>query len=210
VMRNKMPMLILAGLVAAGCGSDRNAAESAKTERGPDLYRVKFETSKGTFVVEVHRDWAPFGADRFHELVQAKFYDDARFFRVLKGFVVQWGIHKNPEVEAKWRPLQIVDDPVKESNRRGTITFATGGPNTRTTQVFINLADNQRLDATGFSPFGKVVEGMDVVDSLYAGYGEGAPNGAGPDQQTMEMRGNAYLTDHYPKLDYIKTARVSP
>ena len=211
-MRNRLSVLVMAGLIAVGCGSKApEAAKEApvqKVEKVPDVYQVKFETSKGGFVVEVHRDWAPFGADRFYELVQSHFFDEARFFRVLKGFVVQFGLNKDPAVSAKWRTMQLVDDPVKESNRRGTITYATGGPNTRTTQVFINLADNRRLDADGFAPFGKVVEGMDVVDSLYGGYGEGAPNGAGPDQQSIETRGNAYLTDHYPKLDNIKTAVI--
>jgi peptidyl-prolyl cis-trans isomerase A (cyclophilin A) len=194
----------------AGCGStttEKKAAE-VKSEPAPAVYAVKFDTSKGPFVVEVHRDWAPFGADRFYELVKSGFYDDARFFRVLKGFVVQWGINKDPEVSAKWRNLFIVDDPVKQSNARGTITFATGGPNTRTTQVFINLADNSRLDGSGFAPFGRVVDGMDVVDQLYGGYGEGQPQGAGPAQNLIEARGNSYLTEHYPNLDYIKTAKV--
>lgn len=210
-MRNRLILVAAAALLAAGCGSKTTErAPEVKTEKAPDVYRVKFETSKGAFVVEVQRAWAPFGADRFYELVKAKFYDEARFFRVLRGFVVQWGINKDPETSAKWRRMEIVDDPVKESNRRGTITFATGGPNTRTTQVFINLADNRRLDGTGFAPFGKVVEGMDVVDSLYAGYGEGSPQGGGPDQQMVESRGNAYLTEHYPRLDYIKTAAIAP
>lgn len=128
---------------------------------------------------------------------------------MLKGFVAQFGINKTPSVSARWRTMQLVDDPVKESNQRGTITYAISGPNTRTTQVFINLADNRRLDANGFAPFGKVVEGMDVVDSLYLGYGDGAPQGAGPDQNAIETRGNEYLNDHYPRLDYIKTATIA-
>lgn len=194
--------------VLAGCGSNNTEPGAAKMEKSPDEYRVKFETSKGDCVIEVHRDWAPFGADRFYELVKSGFFDDARFFRVLKGFVVQFGLNKDPAVSAKWRAMQLVDDPVKESNRRGAVTYARSGPNTRTTQVFINLEDNRRLDADGFAPFGRVVEGMDVVESLYGGYGEGAPQGAGPDQHTIEARGNAYLTDHYPRLDYIKTARI--
>jgi peptidyl-prolyl cis-trans isomerase A (cyclophilin A) len=212
-MRNRLSVLAMASLIAAGCGSKApDASKEATVQKAgktPDVYRVKFETSKGDVVVEVHRDWAPFGADRFYELVQSHFFDDARFFRVLKGFVVQFGLNKAPEMNTKWHTMQMVDDPVKETNSRGTITYATGGPNTRTTQMFFNLADNRRLDADGFAPFGKVVEGMDVVDSLYGGYGEGAPNGAGPDQQSIETRGNAYLTDHYPKLDYIKTAVIA-
>ena len=199
---------MLAALVLAGCGKSPEPAREAKVEKAPDRYQVKFETSKGPFVVEVRRDLAPFGADRFYDLTQSHFFDDARFFRVLKGFVVQFGIHKAPSVSARWRTMQLVDDPVKESNQRGTITYAISGPNTRTTQVFINLADNRRLDANGFAPFGKVVEGMDVVDSLYGGYGDGAPQGAGPDQNAIETRGNEYLNDHYPRLDYIKTATI--
>jgi peptidyl-prolyl cis-trans isomerase A (cyclophilin A) len=218
VMRNSL-LLMAAALLLSGCGSStKGPGDTAKSETptteapqaqtAPEVYRVNFETSKGNFVIEVNRSWAPFGADRFYELVQSGFYDEARFFRVLKGFVVQWGLNKDPAVSNRWRMMQIVDDPVKESNRRGTITFATGGPNTRTTQVFINLADNRRLDASGFSPFGRVVEGMDVVDSLYGGYGEGEPQGAGPAQHLIEARGNQYLTEHYPRLDYIKAARI--
>jgi peptidyl-prolyl cis-trans isomerase A (cyclophilin A) len=203
-------LLISALVMLAGCGSDRGpkTEEPKVAEKAPEVYQVKFETSKGDFIVEVNRSWAPFGADRFHELVQTGFFDEARFFRVLKGFVVQFGINKDPNVSARWRTMMMVDDPVKESNRRGTITFATGGPNTRTTQVFINLADNRRLDSDGFAPFGREVEGMEVVDQLYAGYGEGEPQGAGPAQHLIEARGNQYLIEHYPRLDYIKTARV--
>ena len=207
-MQNRINVLILSALVLASCSKAPEPARETKIEKAPVQYQVKFETSKGPFVVEVHREWAPFGADRFYELVQSHFFDDARFFRVLKGFVVQFGIHKAPSVSARWRAMNLVDDPVKESNRRGTITYAMAGPNTRTTQVFINLADNRRLDADGFAPFGKVTDGMDIVDSLYAGYGEGAPQGAGPDQNAIETRGNEYLDDHYPRLDYIKTATI--
>ncbi len=199
-----------AAIVMAGCGSDKTAtkSEEVKSEPAPAVYAVKFDTSKGPFVVEVHRDWAPFGVDRFYELVKSGFYNDGRFFRVLKGFVVQWGLNKDPDVSAKWRNMVIVDDPVTQSNARGTITFATGGPNTRTTQVFINLADNTQLDSRGFAPFGRVVDGMNVVDQLYAGYGEGAPQGAGPAQNLIESQGNQYLTEHYPLLDYIKSAKI--
>lgn len=216
-MRNQLFILIAAALIAGGCGSREKAkapeeaakTEPPKTEPAPEVTRVNFETSKGRFVIEVNRTWAPLGADRFLELVKAGYYDEARFFRVLKGFVVQWGINQDPKVNARWRTRNLVDDPVKESNRRGTITFATGGPNTRTTQVFINLADNRRLDSSGFSPFGHVVEGMDVVDSLYGGYGEGAPMGGGPSQQMIEARGNLYLIEQFPRLDYIKTAKIA-
>jgi peptidyl-prolyl cis-trans isomerase A (cyclophilin A) len=177
-------------------------------EKAPAVYQAKFDTSKGPFVVEVHRDWAPNGADRFYNLVKNGFYNDVRFFRVLEGFMAQFGINGDPSISAVWRNADIKDDPVKVSNGRGTITFATAGPNTRTTQVFINFGDNAGLDGQGFSPFGKVVSGMDVVDSLYGGYGEGAPRGAGPDQGQVQAQGNTYLQQDYPKLDYVKTATI--
>jgi peptidyl-prolyl cis-trans isomerase A (cyclophilin A) len=171
---------------------------------------VLFTTSKGDFTVEVHRDWAPKGADRFYELVKSGFYDDVRFFRVIRSprpFMAQFGISGDPATNAKWTNANLQDDPVKERNTRGRITFATSGPNTRTTQLFINYGDNSRLDSRGFSPFGEVVSGMEVVDKLYADYGEGAPDGKGPDQERIEKEGNAYLTKDFPNLDYIKTAR---
>src|SRR4029077_19446479 len=136
-------------------------------EKAPDVYKVKFDTSKGPFVVEVHRDWAPNGADRFYNLVKNGFFDNDRFFRVVSGFMVQFGINGDPKLSSVWREARIKDDPVKQSNARGYITFATAGPNTRTTQVFINFADNSALDNQGFAPFGKVVSGMNVVDALY-------------------------------------------
>jgi peptidyl-prolyl cis-trans isomerase A (cyclophilin A) len=160
-------------------------------EQAPATYKVKFETSKGDVTIEVHRDWAPKGADRFYNLVKSGFYDNVRFFRVLSGFMAQFGINGDPALMAKWRKTPITDDPVKQHNTRGTVTFATAGPNTRTTQMFINFGDNSQLDGMGFAPIGKVTSGMNVVDKLYAGYGEGAPRGAGPDQQRMQMEGNA-------------------
>jgi len=183
---------------------------AALTARAPADYKVKFDTSKGDFVVEVHRDWAPLGADRFYNLVKNGFYNDARFFRVISGFMVQFGISGDPKLAAAWREASIADDPAKQSNTRGMITFATRGPNTRTTQVFINYADNSRLDGMGFAPFGQVVSGMNVVDALYSGYGEGAPRGGGPEQGRIQSEGNAYLTQAFPKLDYIKTATIAP
>ena len=177
--------------------------------KAPDLYKVKFTTTKGDFVVEVHRDWAPLGADRFFNLVKNGYYDDASFFRVLPGFMAQFGINAKPAVNKVWEPATIKDDPVKQSNKRGYVSFATGGPNTRTTQVFINYGDNSRLDGQGFSPFGMVTEGMDVVDKLYSGYGEGAPGGSGPDQGRIQAEGKAYLDKSFPQLDSIKTARVT-
>jgi peptidyl-prolyl cis-trans isomerase A (cyclophilin A) len=176
--------------------------------RAPDRYRVRFETSKGPFVVEVTRAWAPRGADRFYNLVRAGCYDDVACFRVIEGFMVQFGINGDPRVNAVWRVARIPDDPVTQSNKRGTITFATAGPDTRTTQVFINFKDNGGLDGQGFAPFGRVVEGLSVVDSLYSGYGEGAPRGMGPDQGRAQSEGNAYLRGSFPKLDFVKTARV--
>src|SRR5690606_9945572 len=175
----------------------------------PETFRVRFETSKGDFVVEVVRAWAPNGADRFYNLVRNGYYDDVRFFRVISGFMAQFGIHGDPKVNAAWRVRPIPDDPVVESNRRGYVTFAmTSQPNSRTTQLFINYADNTQLDGMGFAPIGRVVEGMEVVDQLYAGYGEGAPNGRGPDQARIVAEGNAYLNANFPNLDYIRRATV--
>jgi peptidyl-prolyl cis-trans isomerase A (cyclophilin A) len=183
---------------------------AALNEQAPATYKVKFDTSKGPFVVEVHRDWAPLGADRFYNLVKNGFFNNARFFRVISGFMVQFGLNSDPAVSAKWRSARIADDPVKQSNTRGLITFATAGPNTRTTQVFINYANNSSLDGQGFAPFGQVTSGMNVVDALYSGYGEGAPSGAGPEQGRVQSEGNAYLTAQFPKLDYIKSATIAP
>lgn len=181
---------------------------SNRFEQAPDTYRVNFETSKGDFVVEVIRAWAPQGADRFYNLVKRNYYDGCRFFRVLPKFVVQFGINGNPKVQRDWQNFIIPDDPVKESNKRGTITFATAGPNTRTTQVFINVVDNSRLDSMGFAPFGRVVSGMEVVGQFYNSYGEGPPRGQGPDQKLIETEGNAYLERQFPRLDYIKKATI--
>jgi peptidyl-prolyl cis-trans isomerase A (cyclophilin A) len=180
----------------------------AAKQTAPERFRVRFETTKGAFVVEVVRAWAPQGADRFYNLVTLGFYDDVAFFRVLEGFMVQFGIHGDPDVSRVWRQARILDDPVKQPNKRGTLSFATAGPDTRTTQIFINYKDNTFLDAQGFSPFGRVVSGQSVVDALYGGYGEGAPRGAGPSQVRLQDEGNAYLKSGFPKLDYVKTARL--
>lgn len=181
------------------------SATSTSAVKSPDVYRVKFETTKGDFVVEVHRDWTPNGADRFYELVSAKFYDNVKFFRVVEGFMAQFGISGDPAVSAVWREKAIPDDPVVQSNRRGYVTFAkTGMPNSRTTQLFINFVDNSNLDAMGFAPFGEVVEGMDVVDSLYKGYGE-EPSRYQPQ---IQEKGNSFLEEAFPELDSIKTARL--
>jgi peptidyl-prolyl cis-trans isomerase A (cyclophilin A) len=197
--------LITAATLACG-GSHASSDLLNPNEHGtaPDSFTVNFETTKGTFAVQVHRAWAPLGADRFYYLVRNHFYDENRFFRVVPGFVVQWGISGNPEVTKAWTDRNIRDDSVRQSNGRGTITFATGGPNTRTTQLFINLADNARLNRMGFSPFGRVISGMNVVDSLDAEYGET------PDQSQIEREGNNYLTRFFPRLDEIKSARIVP
>lgn len=176
--------------------------------KAPESYQVKFTTTQGDFVATVHRDWAPLGADRFYNLVKHHFYDDASFFRVLPGFVVQFGIPARPDVARVWSRANIKDEPVKLGNKKGYLTYAMGGANTRTTQVFINLADNSRLDSMGFSAFGEVTEGMDVVEKLYSGYGEGAPQGHGPQQDLIESQGKAYLDKGFPKLDSIKTTTL--
>lgn len=195
--------------VTPGFGQTNNIANpTALTEQAPANYKARFDTSKGVFVVEVRRDAAPNGADRFYNLVKSGYFDNVRFFRVVSGFMVQFGIHGDPKVSAKWRNANIQDDPVKVSNARSFVTFATSGPNSRTTQVFINFADNGALDGQGFSPFGKVISGMNVVDALYAAYGEGAPRGTGPDQGRLQLEGNAYLAKSFPKLDYIKKATI--
>ena len=182
---------------------------SSCTTKRPDIFQADFETTKGHFVIEVHRDWAPLGADRFHELVSSGFYDGTRFFRTLPKFVVQWGLSGDPAVTKFWeKNKNVSDDPVVRSNLRGFVTFATGGPNTRTTQLFVNMADNSRLDSRGFSPFGKIVTGMEIFDRLYADYGEGAPNGPGPDQDKIEDQGETYLARDFPMLDKVIKARL--
>jgi peptidyl-prolyl cis-trans isomerase A (cyclophilin A) len=182
---------------------------AALTEQAPATYKARFDTSKGVFVIDVRREWAPVGADRFYNLVKNGFYDENRFFRVISGFMVQFGVNGNPQVSTPWRNAQIKDDPVKQSNKRGFITFATSGPNSRTTQVFINFGDNSRLDGMGFASFGQVSSGMNVVDQLYADYGEGAPSGRGPNQGRIQSEGNAYLTRDFPNLDFVRKATIS-
>jgi len=176
--------------------------------KAPAEYEVKFVTTAGDFVIKVTRAWAPNGADRFYNLVRHNFYDGASFFRVLPGFMAQFGISAYPEVSKAWDQAIIKDDPVVQSNHRGFVTFAMAGPNTRTTQVFINFGNNERLDRDGFSAFGMITDGMGVVDKLYGGYGEGAPDGRGPDQGRIDGLGRAYLEKNFPKLDSIKTATL--
>lgn len=186
----------------------RNPASPALAAQAPDSYRVRFETTKGDFVIAVHRAWAPLGADRFYNLVRSGYYDDVRFFRVIPGFMAQFGIHGDSAVSNAWRERRIADDPVRRTNVRGMVTFATAGPGTRTTQIFINFGNNDRLDGMGFAPFGEVVEGMEVVDALYGGYGEGQPRGRGPEQTRMQIEGNSYLQREFPRLDHITQARL--
>lgn len=178
------------------------------SETAPDSFDVRFETTKGDFVIRARREWARRGVDRFHRLVEEGFYDDTRFFRVIDGFVAQFGLSGDPRQNAEWRSRTIPDDEVVTNNARGTVTFAMAGPDTRTTQLFINLVDNLRLDTMGFAPIGEVVEGMDVVESLHSGYGEGAPRGRGPAQARMQSEGNAYLRAEFPDLDYIRSATI--
>ncbi len=190
-------------VVVAACGG-RPGGGGTQSLAGPapDSFQVTFQTSRGPFVVGVTRAWAPLGVDRFYALVQTHFFDEERFFRVVPGFVAQFGINDSRRVNEHWDD-HIPDDPVGRSNARGTIVFATEGKDTRTHQLFINLADNARLDPMGFAPIGRVIQGMDVVDSLYSGYGDS------PDQGMIQSIGNSYLTRMYPKLDYIKTAVVT-
>jgi peptidyl-prolyl cis-trans isomerase A (cyclophilin A) len=181
---------------------------SAETLASADSFLVRFATSKGDFDVMMRAGWAPRGAARVGEVVASGFYDGARFFRAVRGFVIQWGIPADTASMGAWNGRAIADDPVRESNGRGTMTFAAGGPGTRTVHLFINLRDNARLDAMGFAPVGEVVRGMDVVDSLYTGYGESAPAGKGPTQRALSAEGEALLAREFPLLDRIRTARV--
>ena len=184
---------------------------AALKAKAPDDFKAQFTTTKGDFVVEVHRDWAPNGADRFYVLVKNGFYDGAEFFRVIPNFMVQFGISGNPKIAAAWAHANLRDDPVKQGNKRGRITYAMAGPNTRTSQVFINFRDNSNLDSQGFAAFGEVTEGMDVVDKLYGGYGDMQEMGGhGPSPSKIESEGDAYLDKNFSQLDKIKTAKILP
>jgi cyclophilin family peptidyl-prolyl cis-trans isomerase len=199
LLRSWLLAVVVLGLV--GCSSTKSTSEEATV---PDVFRVKLDTSEGDIVIEVHKAWAPLGAARFHELVRSGFYDEARFFRVVPGFVVQFGMPADPALNQKWAENSIPDDPpAGQSNVPGTVTFATRGPNSRTTQLFINLGDNSRLDSQGFTPFGRVVEGMNAVTEINSGYGEQ------PQQPMIRGQGNAYLKREFPELDYIKTATIA-
>jgi peptidyl-prolyl cis-trans isomerase A (cyclophilin A) len=193
--------------LTTACGSSAQDASglrnpSALTEQAPATFSAAFDTSKGRFVVEVHREWAPRGADRFYNLVKSGFFNEVRFFRVIGGQLAQFGMHGDPAVQAAWRDASIEDDPVRHGNTRGSVSFATRGPNTRTTQLFINLRDNSPYDRLGFAPFAEVISGMDVVDRLYADYEER------PEQPLIDEEGNAYLTREFPNLDYIQKAAI--
>ena len=185
----------------AACGGSSKDADAVPAGPAPDSFRVAFATSKGTFIVDAHRSWSPNGADRFHALVRSGFFDENRFFRVLPGYIAQFGINDQKKVNEKW-DSPIRDDPARQSNARGTLVLTSSGPDTRAHQVFINLADNKRLDTQGFVPFARVVSGMEVVDSLYDDYGDA------PVQQLISTLGNNYLLRMFPKLDYITTARI--
>jgi peptidyl-prolyl cis-trans isomerase A (cyclophilin A) len=212
ISMTRVPAMLFALLTATFSGPVFGQSLSSPTslrETAPKNYKARFETSKGAFVIDVNRDWAPNGADRFYNLVKNGFYDGVRFFRVLDGFMAQFGINGDPAISAQWREARIQDDPVRESNKRGFVTYAMAGPNTRTSQVFINYGDNSALDKQRFAPFGRVSSGMEVVDALYNGYGEGAPRGQGPDQGRVQMEGNAYLTKSFPRLDFVKKATIT-
>lgn len=206
-----MLRLLLPSLLLLSCGRDYGNLQQPSKLSGtsPAAYLARFDTTQGPFTIEVHRDWSPLGADRFYQLVNAGFYDGTRFFRTMPKFVVQWGINPNPLVSQAWKHgTAIKDDPVLQSNLRGFVSFATDGPDTRTTQIYVNMADNARLDARGFSPFGKVSSGMEVFSKLYADYGEGPPKGTGADQDKIEAEGDAYLVKDFPRLDKVIKAQI--
>jgi len=219
------PLVLLSVVVAAalaGCGGASDSGEDATVTRSPLLqprnfaetaperFQVTLETSEGDVVIDVHRAWAPLGADRFYSLVRGGFFDDTRVYRVVDGFMAQFGLNGDPYVNQAWKSEFLVDDPVVESNTRGRVAFAKGGRHTRTTEVFISYKDNSALDDEGFAPFGEVVEGMDVVDAFYADYGDGPPRGDGPYQAMVEARGNDYLDADFPELTRIERATVTP
>jgi cyclophilin family peptidyl-prolyl cis-trans isomerase len=190
-------------------GALLNPRDSWWRHKAPAVFRMRFETGRGDFVVEARREWAPNGADRLYNLARAGFFDDSRFFRVRAGFIAQFGIPGNPAIAAVWRSQTIPDDPVRQSNTRGTVSYAMTGPGARTTQLFVNLGDNSRLDKEGFAPLGRVVEGMEVVDRLYAGYGEAAGGGMrGGKQSPIFEDGNAYLDREFPLLDRLLRAKI--
>lgn len=230
-LRTPFALLLVTAIAAVGCGGDTGEDAALPdtiapadtmpinpllfpgsgdlTQTAPDIFRARFETTAGEFVVEVYREWSPNGADRFYNLVDGGYYDGVRFFRVISGFMAQFGIHADPAVSAQWRVAMIPDDPVVESNTRGILTFAKSSvPDSRTTQVFINLVNNSGLDEMGFSPFGEVLSGMDVVDELYNAYGDGPPGGDGPEQGRIIAEGEGYLAESFPELDQVIQATI--
>ena len=198
-------------LAAVGCSSSEpeKKVDVTKTEKAPDVFNVNFDTSKGTVIVEIHRDWAPNGVDHFYTLVKTGFYDGSRFYRVLRNFVAQFGMNGDPKTNEMWANAPIPDDRVRQSNERGTLTYAAAQmPNSRSTQLFFNLRTNAMLDDKGFAPIGRVTQGMDVVDRFYDSYGETAPSGQGPDPTQIGTQGNQYLEAHFPRLDFVKKATI--
>lgn len=214
---NKLLLLSAAAVTLAACDKSappvadalRRPDTTAMKRAAPDSFDVAFETGKGPFVVRAYRAWAPHGVDRFHYLISNGYYDGIKFFRNIEDFMVQFGIHGEPAVNETWRDLTIASDSVRQSNTEGMLTYAMGqSPESRTTQLFINKRDNSNLDALGFAPIGRVISGMDVVQKLFAGYGEGAPRGGGPEQGRIHAEGNRYLNTYFPQLDSIITARI--
>lgn len=219
-VRRPLAQLLMAALLVA-CSPDASSEVAADPSLlrpdsttlaapAPDSFTVVLATSQGEVEIRVRSAWAPIGAGRLHYLASHGFFTGARFFRVLPGFIAQFGLSGMPAVDAAWDGRPITDDPVRTGNRRGTLTFATAGPNTRTTQLFINLANNAQLDAMGFAPVGEVVHGMEVIERLHSGYGEGVPYGTGPDQARITREGNRYLRASFPRLDSIASVTVRP
>lgn len=209
--------LLLVLLPLAGCGGEAPQEQTGPppnpllqprsfVETAPESYRVRLTTTKGDVLIAVTREWAPLAADRFYNLVKARYYDGVAFHRVLDNFVAEFGIHGDPWVNAAWRQALMADEPVRQSNTRGRLTFSKNTPNSRTVQVFINLKDNRSLDEQGFSPFGEVLEGMGVVEALYSEYGDGPPRGQGVYQAMAIARGDEYLNEEFPLLDRIRKA----
>jgi len=197
-------------LLLASCSATpppHKARQQQPPAEMPALWKARFETSQGPFVIEVRKEWAPKGTERFWKLVTSRFFDDSRFYRVRPGFIVQFGIAGDPAVQSLWNAAPLADDPRRESNLRGTVSFAQAGPGSRRTQVFVNLKDNRALDRDGFAPFGRVIEGIELFDKLYAGYGEWSPPGRGPEAARIQTQGNAYLDAQFPRLDRIVKAR---
>ena len=221
MLRASSYFLLFASVVVLGACSAQDNSDARGTPNpllqpsrfaatAPERFRVRFETSEGEFVVAARRDWAPLGVDRFYNLVRGGFFDDSRVYRAVDGFVAQFGLNGDPYVNQAWKTEFLVDDPVTQTNRRGTVTFAKGGRHSRTTEIFVNLRDNPQLDENGFAPIGEVVEGLEVADAFYTAYGDGPPRGEGPYQAMVEARGNAYLDADFPELTRIERATLEP